>query len=64
MNYANIRSNAVYVRIPFRVLGQTGLFSFFDGSYLEAPTAVLFHATAIHCHDGIQIADASFFVLE
>jgi hypothetical protein len=31
---------------------------------LKAPQAVLFHATAIHCHYGTNIEDASFFVLE
>ena len=36
----------------------------FEGSFLEAPRAVLFHATAIQCHHGIDIEDASFFVLE
>ena len=36
----------------------------FEGSFLEAPRAVLFHATAIHCHYGIDIEDASFLVLE
>ena len=27
---------------------------------MEAPTAVLFHATVIHCYHGIEIADALF----
>ena len=31
---------------------------------LKVPRAVLFHATAIHCHYGIDIEDASFLVLE
>ena len=39
------------------------LFQFFDGSFLEASKAVPFHATAIHCHHGMDFADASFFVL-
>ena len=39
-------------------------FLVFEGSFLEAPRAVLFHATAIHCHCGIDIEDASFLVLE
>ena len=39
------------------------LFQFFDGSFLEASKAVLFRATAIHCHHGMDFVDASFFIL-
>ena len=31
----------------------------FEGSSLEAPRAVLFHATTIHCHDGMDHDGAS-----
>ena len=40
------------------------MFLVFEGLFLEAPQAVMFHATAIHCHYGIDIEDASFLVLE
>ena len=43
--------------------GQNRIFLFFEGSFLEAARAVLFHATAIHCHHGRDIEDPSFFVL-
>ena len=36
-------------------------FRVFEGSFLEAPRVVLFHATAIHCHDGMDHDDASVF---
>ena len=39
-------------------------FLVFEGWFLEAPQAVLLHATVIHCHYGIDIKDASFFILE
>ena len=41
--------------------GQNRLIFF---SFFEAARAVLFHATAIHCHHGRDIEDPSFFVLE
>ena len=37
-------------------------FFVFEGSFLEAPQVVLFHATVIYYHYGIE--DASFFILE
>ncbi len=40
---------------------KTEWFFIFEGSFLEAPQAVLFHATAIH---GTDIEDTLFFVLE
>ena len=42
---------------------QNELFRFFNSSFLEAPQAVPFHATATHCHHGMDFDDASFFVL-
>ena len=63
----HVHDNLVYVRISIRVPRPTQdrmNFLVFEGSFLEAPRAVLFHATAIHCHYGIDIEDASFFVLE
>ena len=42
-------------------LGQN---EFFEGWFLKALQAVLFHATAIHCHHGMDVNKASFFVLE
>ena len=38
---------------------QYEFFRVFKGSFLEAPQVVLFHATAIHCHDGMDHNDAS-----
>ena len=61
-----LRNDFVYVRIPsaYRALPrQNELFRFFDSSFLEAPQAVPFHATATHCHRGMDFDDASFLVL-
>ena len=38
-------------------------FRVFEGSFLEAPQVVWFHATAMHCHDGMDTNDTSLFVL-
>ena len=46
-----------------RLEQQYEFFQVFEGLFLEAPRAVLFHATAIHCHDGMDHDDASVFVL-
>ena len=69
--YAGTRNNLVYVPSTsaylsvYRALPRTEwIFLVFEASFLEAPWAVLFHATAIHCHYGIDIKDSSFFVLE
>ena len=62
MHYTSSHNNIAYVRVtttPYP--GQNGFFSFFEGLLLEAPWAVLFHATATHCHHG---TDALFFILE
>ena len=45
------------------LLGQNGLFRVFEGSFLEAPRVVQFHATVIHCHHGMDADDTSIFVL-
>ena len=42
---------------------QYEFFRVFEGSFFKAPEAVLFHVTAIHCHDGMDHNDASVFVL-
>ena len=59
--YAIISCTSAYLSM-YRALPR--IFLVFEGSFLEAPRAVLFHATAIHCHYGIDIEDASFLVLE
>lgn len=52
--YARLCNDLVHVRIIIHVLyptlGRTNFFLFISGSYLEVPGAVLFHATATHCH--------------
>ena len=71
--HARVHITRVYAIIPYmsaylsvyRALPRTEwIFLVFEGSFLEAPRAVLFHATAIHCHYGKDIEDASFFILE
>ena len=66
MYYACIHDIRIrpYICVPRPYPGQNGFFSFFEGSFLEAPRAVLFHTTVVHCHHGIDIKDASLFVLE
>ena len=62
--YAIISYMSAYLSV-YRALPRTEwIFLFFEGSFLAAPRAVLFHATAIHCHYGKDIEDALFFVLE
>ena len=39
-------------------------FYVFKGLFLDVPWAILFHATAKNCQHGMDIGDASFFVLE
>ena len=36
---------------------------FHEGLFLEAPQVVLFHATALHCHHGMDVDKASLFVI-
>jgi hypothetical protein len=51
---------AIYLSV-YRVLPKDRMnFLVFEGLFLEAPRAVLFHATAIHRHYGTDIEDASF----
>ena len=67
MYYTSTRNSIVYVCIPIRVPPPTGtewIFLIFEGWFLEVPQAVLFHATATHCHHARDIKYASFFVLE
>ena len=73
ITYARVRIAQVYAIISYtsaylsvyRTLPRTEqIFLVFEGSFLEAPRAVLFHATAMYCHYGRDIEDASFFVLE
>ena len=62
-------NNVVYVCIltMYRSLQRTELIFFFflvfEGSFLEAAQAVLFHTNAIHFHHGRDIEDPSFFIL-
>ena len=44
--------------------GTEWIFLIFKGWFLKGPQAILFHATATHCHYGRDIENASFFVLE
>ena len=59
--------NVVYVRIltMYRSLQriESIFFLVFEGSFLEAAQAVLFHTNAIHFHHGRDIEDPSFFIL-
>ena len=72
ITHARVRITRVYAIISYTSAypctapypGQNEFFFVFEGSFLKAPRAVLFHATAIHCHHGIDIEDASFSVLE
>ena len=63
--YTIISYTSAYLSV-YRTLPRTEwIFLVFEGLFLEAPRAVLFHATAIHCHYGRDIEeDASFLVLE
>ena len=70
--HAHIRITRLYAMIlymsvnasAYRALPRKNeLFQFFNGSFLKASKAVLFDATAIHCHHGMDLVDASFFVL-
>ena len=45
------------------LLGQNGFFRVFEGSFLEVPRVVQFHATVIHCYHGMDADDTSIFVL-
>ena len=38
------------------------LLQVFEGLFLEVPRAVLFHAIAIHCHNGMEDNDISVFL--
>ena len=64
MYYTDICNDFVYVCITvYHALSRVEwIFRVFEGSFLEAPWAVLFHATAMHCHHGMDIDDASCFV--
>ena len=57
----------VYIRIIVPCTapcpGQHEFFQVFEGSILKAPQVVLFHTTAIHCYNGVDDDNASFFVL-
>ena len=64
--YAVLCNDIVYVHITISVLchAQCSMnFSSFQRFILKAPQAALFHATAIHCHNGMDNDDASVFIL-
>ena len=67
MYYEKTRNDTVYVRITVRASGPSRtewiFFRVFEGSFLEVPRVVQFHATVIHCHHGMDADDTSIFVL-
>ena len=65
MYYEKTCNDTVYVRITVHqaLLRQNGFFHVFEGSFLEVPQVVQFHATVIHCHHGMDADDTLIFVL-
>ena len=62
------RNGIVYVHIMVRASRPArgmlnGFFRVFEGLFLEAPRVVRFHATAMHCHNGMDTDDTSLFIL-
>ena len=62
--YAIMLYTSVYLSV-YRALPRTeSIFLIFQGSFLKAAQAVLFHTTAVDCNHGRNIEDPSFFILE